>query len=709
MMVKRILLFLLLALCTAAASAQAPLRLLVLPFDSSGSAENYGLGLATGIQRALNGLEGVFVPSVGDAALLTGRAADIVGTDALMGVLVELFEADAIVSGSITSSGSSALRVNLVLSGPRFPDGRERAFEVPAVSSTLMRTTVENLLAELGMSVDSAVQARLDRLASQAPTVFSLGPVGLSAARLRTASADLQGALELDPESGWVQSEYARALMLAGNGEGALTASERALELNPDDVEALLNHGIILTQLGRNDEAAAAYDRILELNSWHAAALTGRALTGAGGSGTGNLERAVEAAPRMAEAWLELVARTADDGRALQLLRRATAHLPESVQLHRSFLLRTLAAGNAQAALDHLRQAAAKPLAASPALFSLALELPASVADGALALVREGKAQFPNSSLPGLAEAQLLRRAGRQDEALTTLNALRTEWPDDAEVLNQLAITLALAGRTQEARELFESVSGTSTAVQVNLAQLLLQEGQGQAAREILEPLAASAAADADITTLYGHALAGIGERQAAETAYRRALELDPEWAPARSGLSRLQEQEQITGGQTFEMPAAASGAFERGLSALHGGDFAGAAVEFSAAVDAGGGGLAAFYRGYSLQMTGQVREAITSYEAAREELPDSDVLLNNLGYANLVIGRYDRALPLLRDAVSLNDGNAQAHLNLGLTFFSLSRYGDAVASWENALRLDPTLDDSIAELLEAARSRSGR
>src|SRR5699024_12885107 len=109
-------------------------------------------------------------------------------------------------------------------------------------------------------------------------------------------------------------------------------------------------------------------------------------------------------------------------------------------------------------------------------------------------------------------ELQLLRRADRTDEALTTLESLRAEWPDDAEVTNQLAISLATAGRTEEARELFESVSGSADAVQVNLAQLLLQQGQAQAARELLEPLAASSAADADITTLYARSLARTGE-----------------------------------------------------------------------------------------------------------------------------------------------------------------------------------------------------
>src|SRR5690625_8048774 len=107
MMLKRILTFVLLAFTLSAASAQVPARVLVLPFDSSGSAENYGPGLATGLQRALNGLEGVFVPSVGDAALLVGRAADIAGTAPLMATLVGLFHADQGIRGPVRAARDS--------------------------------------------------------------------------------------------------------------------------------------------------------------------------------------------------------------------------------------------------------------------------------------------------------------------------------------------------------------------------------------------------------------------------------------------------------------------------------------------------------------------------------------------------------------------------------------------------------------------------
>lgn len=695
------------ALLGTLALAQAPLRILVLPFDASGSAENYGLGLAAGLQRGLNSLEGVFVPPVGDGALLVGRAAGL--TDDLTGTVTELFRAEAIVSGALTES-AAGLEVTLALSGARFPEGRQVSFTTPAVSSSLVRTTIETLLAELGINVDANVQARIDALAGQAPTVASMGTVGMAAARLGASVSELAGALEVDGGSGWVHSEYARALMLAGDSEAALNASERALSLNPTDIEAIVNHGIILSQLGRLDEAVARYDEALAINSWHATALAARAmLTSNTSEAVAGLERATESYPRLVEAWLDLVSLTGDNTRALQLLRRAANYLPESIRIHRTFVQRTIASGDPEGALSYLRQQAADAMAASPSLYALVINLPPELTEQGIAFAREGSNAFPESTIPGLAEAHLLRRADRLAEAETLLRTLNTAYPDDIEVINQLAITVAASGRVAEAEQLFSSISGTSAVVSLNLAQLLLEEGQAQAALQILEPLAAAPGADADAVTLYGHALARTGDVQAARTAFQHALGLDPDWQPAQAGLNQLSEQQQVTGGLTIEMPAAASAAFQRGLSALSNGDDSAALLEFTEAVGAGGGPLAAFYRGYVLQMTGQVREAIAAYEVALEGLPESDVVLNNLGYSQLLVGRYDLALPLLRRAIASNAENAQAHMNLGLTYFGLSRYSDAIASWDVAVTLQPGLAATLEALIEEARARSGQ
>ena len=150
-----------------------------------------------------------------------------------------------------------------------------------------------------------------------------------------------------------------------------------------------------------------------------------------------------------------------------------------------------------------------------------------------------------------------------------------------------------------------------------------------------------------------------------------------------------------------------AAAAFERGLTALELGEFPRAAEAFAEARALQEAGLLAFYEGYARQRAGDPRSAIGAYEAARAVLGDRDVLLNNLGYAHLQVGRFDRALETLTAAVAANPDNARAHLNLGLTYYASSRFRDAVASFDRALELDPSLQSSAADAIADARQRA--
>ena len=82
---------------------------------------------------------------------------------------------------------------------------------------------------------------------------------------------------------------------------------------------------------------------------------------------------------------------------------------------------------------------------------------------------------------------------------------------------------------------------------------------------------------------------------------------------------------------------------------------------------------------------------------------------MNNLGYAHLQVGRFDRALDTLRSAVTANPSNARAHLNLGLTLYAGSRFDEAVAAFDRALELDPTLEASASDAIADARARAAR
>lgn len=707
MTAKRFLTTLLLMLLPllATAQAQSVTRLVVLPFDTTEADDNYGLGLAGGLQRALNAIEGVYAPPVGDAALYFGRALDA-GLDPL-DEIQRAFGAAAIITGALTASGTEMI-VDLAIATSGGP--QETRLTVPNVPSSIVRSVVDEVVSRLGLNVDATTRARLDSIASQAPSVPALGPAGRAMSRLGVGLSDMQSAVETDAGSSWVQGEYARVLMLSGQGEAALAAADRAVELNPGDIEAVVNRGIVLQQLGRADDARQAFEAALAINSRHASALAALALASpTADEARRRLESAVDSYTRLADAHLDLAQLETSDARALQVLRRAATYLPESIPLHRTFVVRTIAAGDPQGALSYLQSVAASPLAASPFLYSLATNLPVAMIEQAITFARQGSSAFPESTIPGVTEAFLLRRNNQVAEAETLLRGLHAAHPGDVQVVYELVLAVAQLGRVDEARNLFQENLGTSDAALLDLAEMFITDGQAAAARIVVEPLAGQPDASADTITVYAVSLARTGQTAAAETAYRRALEIDPEWRFALAGLAQLQETTQLSAGGTPQLSETARAAFERGLEALGRNDLATALIEFTAAADESGDPVANFYKGYSLQLSGRVAEAIPAYEAARAGLPGSDVVLNNLGYAHFLLGRYDLALPLLRDAVAANDTNAEAHMNHGMLMFALGRYNDALSSWERAVSLQPGLETSLTALREEARNRAGQ
>jgi tetratricopeptide (TPR) repeat protein len=170
-----------------------------------------------------------------------------------------------------------------------------------------------------------------------------------------------------------------------------------------------------------------------------------------------------------------------------------------------------------------------------------------------------------------------------------------------------------------------------------------------------------------------------------------------------------LADQRQVSGADAVTLSPEASTAFEQGLFALENGDLVTARDAFVRARGFDDAGLLAFYEGYARQVLGDPRGAIGAYQAARDDLGDNDVLLNNLGYAQLQVGRLDLALDTLRLALAVDPDNARAHLNLGLTLYGLSRYTDAADAFDDALALDPSLADLAASVIDDARRRAGR
>ncbi|MDZ7707694.1 MAG: tetratricopeptide repeat protein [Trueperaceae bacterium] len=682
-------------------------RVVVVPFQGPAELASWQIGLAAGLQRSLNRLGGVFVPPIGDPVVLADQAARA-GLDPAT-VLRDRFGADALLGGRVASA-PSGLDVTVERYGPAGIEASSTV-TVPSVPSEAMPRVVTAAIEVLGLDVSAADQDAARRVAANAPSVEGLQAASLAASRLAVPdAAALRAAAELAPDSSWLMAEQARAASLVGDHELALERARAATDAEPDDVEAWTVLGVAAFRAGDRQAAEAAYRAALERNPAHAVARAGLAGLLGGDDALREYRRALDAYPRLLEAHVA-IAQALGGARGLQTLRSAAEALPDSVELHAAVVEAALEAGDAAGALAYLRDTSAEPLARRPGLYALAAELPADREAEALAFLREGAEAFPDDAGLAIAEARLLREGGDAPAAEARLRPFYDDAPDDPRVANALALALVAQERTDEARSVLDGAADASATVRFNLAQALLEAGLPRAAAEELAPDATEAQDDADVWAVYGTALAGAGRFDEARDALERALTLDEEQPLALRTVRRLDERARIAGdaddvgAENDALPREARAAFDRGLTHLEQGRNAEAVTELRTAYDATSGDapLIAFYLANALQRDGRPGDAIELYEIAREALPENGTILNNLGFAWLQTGRYDRALPTLRDAVRVAPDNARAHLNLGLTFYGLTRYQDALDAWERAVSLDPSLDAAIADTRERA------
>ena len=701
------LLVVLVAALLHVAAAQVT-RVAVFPFDVAAATQAYQLGLPSALQRSLNQLPNVYAPPVGDVALVANKALD---AEADVNQTVgRLFDAGALVTGQVALAGGGGAQatVNVEIAGA------VRTVQASgATPAELAAAVAEQVARVVAPDADAAALERVRAAAAQTPSLPSLGPTGLSASGLPGANVtDLATAAELDPGSAWVLAEYAKATALTGDLSTGADIAARAAEAAPEDAEVQATAGVVLRSAGREEDAAQAFSRALATNPAHAIALAGRASVPGGSDAepAADLQAAVGAYPRFVDAHLRLAALESDAVRRLQALRRAERYAPESVLLRGTIVDMLVSNGEAAGALSYLQQAVNEPLARSAALFALARALPASHAEQGLALVAQGEELFPDSAELKVARADLLIKLDRAADAAELLRPVYEANPGNREVGGMLAVALARSGDLDAAREVYEAQRGSGPAVDRGLAEVYLAAGRAAGALQLLEPLAQASPQDAQLQALYGTALVRMGRLDEGRAALDRALEIDPGNALAQRSLSILEQQAQLTGAADVTFNEESGVAFQQGLYALDVEDFVAARDAFGRSLEAQAENpLAAFYRGYTRQITGDHRGAIEDYQTALAAFGDSDIVLNNIGYAYLQLSRFDMALDYLRRAVAANGENAQAHLNLGLVQMSLQNYRQALAELERAVELDPSLGPTLEQLIATARSRAGQ
>ena len=209
---------------------------------------------------------------------------------------------------------------------------------------------------------------------------------------------------------------------------------------------------------------------------------------------------------------------------------------------------------------------------------------------------------------------------------------------------------------------------------------LILRDRPRREAANGAAPLGAS---QRDPAAMQRHAqsLLEQGRYEDALAVFGAILEIDPEHALAHAG----------TGDALFRMRR-----YEAALAAM------GRALALQPDLPVAG----SLHRlmGRSEQELGRPDEALPHYERALQINPDDARAIELLARLQFVRERYLESFALFETLVESDPDNAEIHANLGATLYHLGRVEDAIASFERALSLDPTLE-SVRTTLDQLRS----
>lgn len=448
--------------------------------------------------------------------------------------------------------------------------------------------------------------------------------------------------------------DLANVLQDRGELDGAITAYRRALRLKPDSAEALNDLGTAYGEKSRFETAIECYEAAIRLQPGHVVA-------------HGNLGSAYRKLGQIRAA-----------RRALQ--RELFLRITQA--LRRPFLR---ASDTTQAAAEQALRRGNLPLAE----------------ETARAILDEDPA-----SLPALRVlASVLEQQGRAPQAISaTRDALRAA-PADAALHARLGRLLAAAGEIDAAIASFEEsrrLDARAAAALEGLAELELKRGNPERA-EALAREALSRADRAPLHCLLGDALMRKKAFPAAEAAYQRALELEPQYLPARIRWSELAretgrlDEAEAAAQKALELePESAGALFALGMALRGKGRAKDASASFERSIALDPQQIPAYQQlARVLREEDKIKEAEEQLRAALRRRPEDPSLLADLA---LVLGdqmRYDEAFDAVGRALARSPNSIGALTCKGLLLDQTGRGPEALECLESARARAPQDDNT--------------
>jgi len=293
-------------------------------------------------------------------------------------------------------------------------------------------------------------------------------------------------------------------------------------------------------------------------------------------------------------------------------------------------------------------------------------------------LIEHGLRVNPRSALAMQHRGALLNREGdllsgegkpkeamkKHEQAITWYRQTLKEHPQQEEAYLNLASTLLILGRVEEAeetlREALRQVPMWPPAY-CKLADVLVQRGK----------------------TLLKQRKTNEAQQRfdEAERQYREAYRLDPDWALPYRALGKLR----FDRGATEE----AIGLCRKALDV----DPTDAEARVELAV--------------ALEKLGKIAEALSDYRAALQIRPDCPRANFNLGNLLMAQGQVEAAIWHYQAELESYPKYAPAHVNLGIALFQQLKIPEAIRHYQAALRIDPNLAEAHLHLGHALAAQN--
>jgi tetratricopeptide (TPR) repeat protein len=258
-------------------------------------------------------------------------------------------------------------------------------------------------------------------------------------------------------------------------------------------------------------------------------------------------------------------------------------------------------------------------------------------------------------------------RTGRAATAERQLRAIQARAPGDVNSLRLLGVALLDQGKTAAAIETLErtvSLAPNFWYARTDLARSYRLDGRHDAARETLRCVLNEAPTLAAAWLAYGDVLVDQEKYTDAKFAFEQARHFDPQRARIEQATALLAAMDQRSAEKIFREILRADASHVGGLCGL-------AAISLGA---------------------GNTRDSERLLRHALKQSAHAPVARRGMGHTLLAAGRLAEAEGMIQELLKFEPENPQNWVALGTVYTRLLRQRDALAAFEQAARLNPTL-----------------